>query len=71
MLEPIQVWRCRYCSRVYESRDDCIEHMKKGHVKCPYCGQFAWLDDTTEGMRCKQCGARQVMENGIMAWHPR
>ena len=54
---------------VYESRDECVEHMKEGHVKCPYCGQFA-RSDATGSMICKQCGARQTMENEITAWHP-
>ncbi|HUK27464.1 MAG TPA: hypothetical protein VLV31_03490 [Candidatus Acidoferrales bacterium] len=69
MDEPLKVWRCRYCSRVYDSRDECAEHMKEEHVKCPYCGQFA-RPDGTGSMICKQCGAKQSLENEITAWHP-
>ncbi len=70
MPEPLQVWRCVYCSRVYEIRDECVEHMKKGHVKCPYCGQFATSDGKAGGIRCRQCGATQVTEKGVTGWHP-
>jgi len=46
-----------------------MEHMQEEHVKCPYCGQFA-RPDGTGAMICKQCGARQSLENEITAWHP-